>query len=158
MYISTGPHNMRDINYMNIAARKAKSSFCGRSRCGSIIVKDYNIIGQGHNSMPGNVCGTCFKDTLPSNFKSDKTCCIHAEQRAIMDALSKYPKDIIGSTLYFVRINNKGEILKAGKPYCTICSKMVLDVGIAEFVLWHEKGITVYDTKEYNDLSFQYVP
>lgn len=51
-----------------------------------------------------------------------------------------------------------GLILKAGKPYCTICSKMALDVGIAEFVLWHEEGITVYDTKEYNELSFQYVP
>ena len=33
---------------------------------------------------------------------------------------------------------------------------MALDVGIAEFVLWHEKGVCVYDTKEYNELSFQF--
>jgi hypothetical protein len=31
-----------------------------------------------------------------------------------------------------------------------------LDVGISEFVLWHEQGITIYDTDEYNNLSFWY--
>lgn len=156
MYIST---DKKDIIYMNQAARQARGSFCGRSRCGSVIIgKSGGFIGEGFNSMPGNVCGPCFKDGLPANFKSDKTCCIHAEQRAIMNALAEYPSQIKGSRLYFVRIGNTGEILKAGKPYCTICSKMALDVGIAEFVLWHEEGITIYDTKEYNDLSFQYVP
>lgn len=46
--------------------------------------------------------------------------------------------------------------VKAGKPYCTICSKLALDVGIKEFALWHEEGITIYNTEEYNTLSYQY--
>jgi hypothetical protein len=45
---------------------------------------------------------------------------------------------------------------KSGKPYCTICSKSALDIGIKEFVLWHEDGICAYDTAEYNLLSFDY--
>jgi hypothetical protein len=33
---------------------------------------------------------------------------------------------------------------------------MALDAGIAEFVLWHEEGICVYPTAEYNKLSHEY--
>jgi len=33
---------------------------------------------------------------------------------------------------------------------------MALDVKIAEFVLWHKEGICVYNTEEYNQLSFEY--
>ena len=87
---------------------------------------------------------------------TDKTCCIHAEQRAIMDALSKNPIKLIGSRLYFIRLDDKDNTSKAGEPYCTICSKMALDVGISEFVLWNDKGVCVYETEEYNILSFQY--
>ncbi len=56
----------------------------------------------------------------------------------------------------FIRLDKNGTLSRAGKPYCTICSKMALDVGIDEFVLWHEDGICVYDTDEYNTRSFQY--
>jgi len=66
----------------------AKLSTCKRSKCGSVIVVDDSfIIGDGYNSMPCNVTGECFKENLSPTFKSDKTCCVHAEQRAIMDAL-----------------------------------------------------------------------
>ena len=73
-----------------------------------------------------------------------------------MDALRNNPDKIIGSRLYFIRLDDKGAPSRAGKPYCTICSKMALDIGIEEFVLWHEKGVCVYDTQEYNALSFQF--
>ncbi|MBI2668675.1 hypothetical protein HYX14_02425 [Candidatus Woesearchaeota archaeon] len=59
-----------------------------------------------------------------------------------------------GSRLYFIRLDEQGNAEHAGEPYCTICSKMSLDAGIAEFVLWHKEGITVYKTKEYNEKSF----
>ena len=45
---------------------------------------------------------------------------------------------------------------KAGKPYCTVCSRLAIDSGIVEFVLWHESGITAYPTDEYNDLSYDF--
>lgn len=72
-----------------------------------------------------------------------------------MDALRNNPEKVSGSRLYFVRLEN-GTPSRAGEPYCTICSKMALDVGIAEFLLWREGGVCVYTTEEYNERSFQY--
>ncbi|MEK6863352.1 MAG: hypothetical protein AABW53_01510 [Nanoarchaeota archaeon] len=157
MKILTGSEELEAAKFIDFAAEIAKLSSCYRSRCGSVIVKDQKIIGKGYNSPPLNKkLEYCLKDSLPADFKSDKTCCIHAEQRAIMDALQHHPGKIKDSRLYFIRLDEQGDKLKAGKPYCTICSKMALDSGIAEFVLWHEEGICVYDTQEYNELSFQY--
>lgn len=79
---------------------------------------------------------------------------MHAEQRAIMDALRTNPDKIFGARLYFIRLDDEGNIQRAGLPYCTICSKMALDVGIAEFVLYHEHGVYAYDTEDYNNISF----
>jgi len=136
----------------------AKNSPCFRSKCGSVIVAGDIIIGSGFNAPPlGKKLDRCFKDDVPKDFKSDRSCCIHAEERAIMDALKNHSAKIIGSRLYFIRLDkDTDEKMFAGKPFCTICSKMALDAGIKEFVLWHEKGITVYDTEEYNELSFKY--
>jgi len=134
----------------------AKKATCKRSKCGSIIVSQGLIIGEGYNSMPCNENGECFKGSLSPTFKSDKTCCIHAEQRAIVDALKRHEDKIEGSILYFIRLDDNDNPKHSGSPYCSICSKMSLDVGIGEFVLWHKEGWTAYDTKEYNDLTFQY--
>jgi hypothetical protein len=60
------------------------------------------------------------------------------------------------SVLYFVQVDENGEPVPVGKPYCTICSKMVMDVEIIGFVLLHEDGIYYYDAEEYNNLSFGY--
>ncbi|MDR0369680.1 MAG: hypothetical protein LBH96_04130 [Candidatus Peribacteria bacterium] len=87
---------------------------------------------------------------------TDKTCCIHAEQRAIIDALAQNPHKLQDSQLYFIRLDNEGNMSEAGTPYCTICSKMALDVGIKEFILLHKEGIGIYDTTEYNTISFSY--
>lgn len=136
----------------------AKKSTCKRSKCGAIIVTpDLVKIGEGYNSMPCDATGDCVKWGLPSDFKSDKTCCVHAEQRAIMDALKGPMRDhLAGSSLFFIRLDLNDVPLHAGKPYCTICSKMALDSGIAKFMLWHKDGWTEYNTLEYNDLSFKY--
>lgn len=153
----TGQKEQEAMVFIDKAAEIALSSPCFRSRCGSVIVKNNEIIGSGFNSPPNNnVLEYCKKDNLPADFKSDRTCCVHAEQRAIMDALRKNSEKIIGSRIYFIRLDENGKKIKAGNPYCTICSKMVLDTGIAEFVLWQEKGICVYQTEEYNHLSFNY--
>lgn len=137
----------------------AKRATCRRSKCGSIIVKDGNILGEGFNSPPKNDerqrrC-ECSKDDLDRKV-TDKTCCIHAETRAILDALRRYPDKVSGSRLYFVRLDDSDKSVPSGEPYCTLCSKLALDVGIADFVLWHESGLTVYDTAEYNQLSYRF--
>lgn len=135
----------------------AKLSTCKRSKCGSVIVSDYGLtIGTGYNSMPCNEVGECFKDNLAKTFKSDKSCCVHAEQRSIMDALQRNKELLKGSTLFFIRLDEKDNPKRSGEPYCSICSKMALDVGISNFVLWKEEGWVSYGTKEYNELTFQY--
>lgn len=144
---------------MHKAAEIALHATCQRAKCGSVIVKSGEIIGAGSNSPAGNLesqrrCSSN-KDSLHKKV-TDKTCCVHAEQRAIMDALRKNPDKFEGSSLYFVRLDKNGKIEKAGRPYCTICSKMTLDAGIKEFILWHEEGIRAYSTEEYNLLSYDY--
>jgi deoxycytidylate deaminase len=158
MRILNGTEEEIAIEHMNEAAEVAAQALCLRARCGTVIVKDGEVIGQGYNAPPGDDISArrCErKHELAPTFKSDKTCCIHAEQRAIMDALAHHSDKINGSTLYFTRVDDENKIIFSGEPYCTICSKMSLDAGIAEFVLWHESGITAYDTREYNELSFK---
>ena len=152
-----GEEKEEAIGCFKRASEIALNSTCYRARCGSVIIKNGEIIGEGYNSPPGNIkLKECLIDSLPEEFVSDKTCCIHAEDRAIRDALKRFPNDLENSRIYFTRINENGEVVKSKEPYCTWCSKTSLDVGILEFVLWHEEGIAVYDTKEYNELSFKH--
>ena len=154
----SGEEEKEAIRYMDEAAKVALESLCLRAKCGTVIVKDNGVIGRGYNAPPLNdiTLRTCLsKYSLPENNKHDRTCCVHAEQRAITDALKTSVKSISGSRLYFIRLGEDDKITKAGKPYCTGCSKMALDEGIAEFVLWHDQGICVYDTREYNSISHQ---
>jgi deoxycytidylate deaminase len=156
MRILTGNEEQLAIKSINKAAQIALNSCCLRSKCGCIIVNHGRIIGIGWNSPPGDKkIKKCFKEDLPKDFISDKTCCIHAEDRAIRDALARNSAELKGSRLYFIRLDKNNKITKAGDPYCTWCSKTALDVGIKEFVLWHAKGICVYDTEEYNKISFK---
>ncbi|MCX6750540.1 MAG: hypothetical protein NTZ83_03715 [Candidatus Pacearchaeota archaeon] len=142
--------------YFQQAREEAMKSLCHLKKCGAVLAKDYIAIGKGSNSPPGNKkLEKCFKDSLPENFKSNRDCCIHAEQRAIDGALDKYNKEKVkGSTLYFTRINGDKSIIPVGKPFCTICSKDALDNGIAKWVLFHEDGFYEYDAEEYNEISF----
>lgn len=145
--------------FIQQAAKIAQKATCERSKCGCIIVKDREIIGKGFNSPPQNLESQrrCHCDKEQYHRKvTDKTCCIHAEQRAILDALKFASDKLIGSDLYFIRLDPEGKPAKSGNPYCTICSKMALEVGIKTFHLWHPEGIVAYDTEEYNILSYQY--
>ncbi|MCK5459497.1 hypothetical protein KAI52_00075 [Candidatus Parcubacteria bacterium] len=154
-----GDEEKKALKYIAKATKVATNATCKRSKCGSIIVQQDEIIGSGFNSPPQDIekQRRCYyKKNLYHIKVTDKTCCVHAEQRAIMDALRKNPDKLLGSRLYFISLDDNGTSLRAGDPYCTICSKMALDVGINEFVLWHEKGVCVYDTEEYNNFSYQF--
>lgn len=145
--------------HLTKAAMEALESTCERSRCGSVIVKGGEIIGKGYNSPPNNDESQRRCSVPKSEYHervTDKTCCVHAEQRAIMDALLRNPDKLAGSRLYFIRCDKDEEESFAGAPYCTICSKMALDAGIAEIVLWRKEGLFVYGAREYNDYSFWY--
>lgn len=158
MRILTGNESVLAESYFQEALKESQKSGCLSSARGCVIVNNGLIIGRGTNSPPGNEkIMACFKDELPSTFRSDHSCCVHAEQRAIMDALTLGPNLVRGATLYYIRRGENGKVFSR-KPSCTICSKLALDVGIKEFVLWHENGITAYEANEYNQLSFAFRP
>jgi len=145
--------------YFEDAATVAKYATCYRARCGSVIVSERNvIIGRGYNAPPlgDETQRTCdveyHTDKKP---KSDKTCCVHAEWNAIIDALKNYPEEIEGSTLYFMRIAGDNSFTEAGDPYCTVCSRLALQSGIRWFGLWNG-GPQMIDTKKYNLLSYDF--
>ncbi|MFA6228054.1 MAG: deaminase [Patescibacteria group bacterium] len=145
--------------YISAAAEVAKQATCERSKCGTVIVNNGQIIGSGFNSPAGNLESQRRCQALKRDLHSkvtDKTCCVHAEQRAIMDALRRQPDRLSGAVLYFTRLSDNGEATESGQPYCTHCSKLALDVGISKFILWHKEGIGAYPTDEYNLLSYQY--
>ena len=86
------------LPYLVHATKAAQHATCQRSKCGSIIVQGEEIIGTGWNTPPHDEegqrrCG-CAKDSYHKKV-TDKTCCIHAEQRAIMDALKNNPNKIV---------------------------------------------------------------
>jgi deoxycytidylate deaminase len=148
--------------YLGEAIKEARKSTCLRRKCGSIIVDIRgNIIGRGFNSPAGNLESQrrCSYDKSEYDEKvTDKTCCIHAEQNAFFDALSKTGKRKLENypVLYFAEVDSEGNLIPAGEPYCTICSKSALEVGISGWVLQHESGLYYYDSEEYNDKSFNF--
>lgn len=145
------------FHYFEKAAEVARDSCCLRSKCGAVLVSGDEIIGTGFNSPPlNNPVEKCIKNELNPDFKSDKTCCIHAEDRAVREGLKKDPEKVKGARIYFIRLDDEGKMKRSNSPYCTMCSKMALDEGIGEWALWQDNGVAIYDAKEYNDVSFNY--
>lgn len=144
--------------WINEAAKVAQQALCLKAKCGTVIVKDGEIIGSGYNAPPLDLEENrmCDKKYGPGRPKYDQTCCLHAEWRAIMGALRNNPEKIAGSTLYFTRVNE--DIKHWGQPFCTVCSRLILDVGIKEVVLPQEQGLCLYNAEEYNKISYNYKP
>jgi len=154
-----GEKEKEAIVWMNSAAEIAQKALCTRAKCGAIIVNNDEIIGKGYNAPPLDLeeNRTCEIRNYRGKPNYDRTCCMHAEWRAIIDALKNNPEKVKGSKLYFLRVSDSGGVEKSGNPFCTVCSRMALDVGIGFFLLWHEAGICEYNTDEYNKISHQYV-
>lgn len=147
--------------YFEEAANEAEKATCFRAKCGSVIVSVSGvIIGRGFNAPPfgdesQRRCEAEFD--LEKKPKYDKTCCVHAEWNAVLDALGQTShKEVAGSRLYFMRVDTEGHFTDAGEPYCTVCSRIAMQAGVAEFALWNDSGVDVYDLPEYNALSYAY--
>ncbi len=144
--------------YFILAGDEARKATCARGKCGAIIVQNGTVIGRGYNAPPLDAQENCKCDTdyrISLKPKSDRTCCMHAEWRAVVDALSN-GKDLRGSTLYFIGVDEAGKLQYSNEPYCTVCSRLALDVGIAYFGLWQKEGFRLFPTKEYNDISYDF--
>lgn len=154
-----GEQEQEAKRWMKEAARIAQKALCHKAKCGTIVVKDGKIIGEGYNAPPldREENRRCGEKSATGKPRYDYTCCVHAEWRAISDALKRNHDKIAGAKLYFARVDDAGEIKKSGEPYCTACSRFALDAGVDYFLLWHERGIGEYPAREYNQLSYQYV-
>ena len=155
----TGSEVAAHREYFERAAVIALDAKCYQARCGSVIVKGGEIIGEGYNGPPLNLesnrtCGTTRDMSIKPKY--DKTCCIHAEWRAILNACKTKGDGIKGATLYFMRINETGGFTDAGVPYCTCCSRLALESGVSYFALWNNDGIDMYTTEEYDRASYAY--
>lgn len=145
--------------YFRLAAEVAKSATCYRAKCGSVIINDGKVIGSGFNSPPLNdekrrTCDNVWDYSKKQKY--DLTCCIHAEWRAVLDTLKNNADKVTGSTLYFMRVDNEGRFIDAGIPYCTTCSRLTMDAGVNEFVLWNDDGADIYLLSEYDQLSYSF--
>jgi deoxycytidylate deaminase len=143
-------------DYFILAGEEAKKSLCLRDvtgdKCGAVIVLHGEIVGRGYNAPPGDDVTQRRCHLEP---KSDRTCCLHAEWRAILDAVAHGKAK--GATLYFVRVDSEGNVkYTSGAPYCTVCSRLALDTGIAYFALRMKEGAKLWDTKSYNDISYAF--
>ena len=99
---------------------------------------------------------TCANEyDIPAGFRHDRTCCVHAEQRAILNA-AKAVREVEGSRIYFVAVGARGNKLLANEMKCTVCSRAVLDAGIAEFAFYTAEGVRVYHPAEVDRLSYEY--
>ncbi|MEM2089772.1 MAG: deaminase [Candidatus Pacearchaeota archaeon] len=140
-------------SYVGLAAAEAKNSTCKKSQRGAIIVKDGKILGKGHNKVIlEDLC--CIRKNIRNNSKVELCAAIHAEQMAIINAVNA-GKPLNGSRMYIIKVKD-GKIKASGKPSCTVCSKMIYESGIAEVVLLHENGYAIYNSEEFNELSFEY--
>jgi deoxycytidylate deaminase len=144
--------------YFESAADVAKDATCLRAKCGSVIVKDSVIIGQGYNSPALNnedqrLCTAEMDTELKPKY--DKTCRIHAEWRAVLYACKTNANKLGGAVLYFMRINEAGQFTDAGDPFCTVCSRLTMGAGVGEFALYNNNGADIYPLDEYNLKSYE---
>ena len=159
----TGSDLIPHRHYFQLAAEIAQSAQCHQARCGAVIVRDGNVIGSGFNGPPlgkesNRTCGS--QRNVLIKPKYDKTCCIHAEWRAILNACKAHPDKIVGSTLYFMRIDDSGNFTDAGVPYCTDCSRLTMESGVGYFALWNkhrnDDGMDLYTAEEYDRASYAF--
>lgn len=122
--------NKWDKRFMELAETIAAWSSCHREdrQIGAVLVRDRRIITTGYNGAPAGLLsckdrGECVRKimSIPSGTKHEICYAIHAEQNAIIQA-AKLGISIDGATLYCTHFP------------CAICTKMIINAGIAKLV------------------------
>ena len=133
------------LKYMDIAAHVARQSRCLKSQRGVVIVKNDKIISTGYNKPQKQKYGCCLRETIKDNSRVELCNAVHAEDMAIGYA-DNSKSQLRGARMYHIKVKN-GKPMPSGKPSCTMCSKMIQEMGL-EFVLWHEHGYVLYEPEE----------
>jgi len=116
-----------DQYFMDIVELVSRRSTCLRRRVGAILVRDKRILATGYNGPPAGIthCSEvgCLRDRMgvPSGERHELCRGLHAEQNAIIQAALH-------------GVSTKGATIYCTNHPCIICSKMIINSGIATFV------------------------
>ncbi|HII53628.1 TPA: AAA family ATPase [Candidatus Micrarchaeota archaeon] len=116
-----------DEYFMNIAKVVASRSNCMKRHVAAVIVKDGRIISTGYNGTPRKTrncdeggCPRC-NSFAESGTKLEECLCSHGEENAIVQAS-------------YHGISIKESVIYTTFSPCLICTKMIINAGIAEVV------------------------
>ena len=116
-----------DEYFMNIAKVVASRSNCIKRKVAAIIVKDKRIISTGYNGTPRGArncneggCPRC-NSMAESGTALEECLCCHGKENAITQA-AYHGTNVKGATLYTTLAP------------CLLCTKMIINSGIAEVV------------------------
>jgi len=114
-----------DEYFMQITELVCCRSTCLRRRVGAVVVKDRHILATGYNGAPSGIRHCietgCLREQMNVPVGQRHEICrgLHAEQNAIIQAAS-HGVNIDGADLYTTTMP------------CVICTKMILNAGIAK--------------------------
>jgi dCMP deaminase len=118
-----------DEYFMQITQLVASRATCLRRKVGAILVRDKRILTTGYNGPPAGLphcdeLGGCLRDKMEvaSGERHELSRAVHAEQNAIIQA-AVHGFSIEGATLY------------ATNQPCGLCTKMLVNAGVREFVV-----------------------
>ena len=117
-----------DEYFLSIARLVATRSTCLRRKVGAVVVKNKQVLTTGYNGAPSGIthCDQvgCLRDELnvPSGQRHELCRARHAEQNAFLQA-ARHGANLNGATLYVTT-----------QP-CSICAKMIINVGIKKIVM-----------------------
>lgn len=152
-YVKDSVEMEKILKYLSLAAIEAAHSNCKKTKRGAVIVSDPFLISSGYNySVDPQSC--CLRKDIQRGMRSELCNAIHAEQKAIDDALLQN-QDIKGARLYHVEVKDK-VMVYSGPPSCPICSKAILDHKLRDVVLWQKQGYVIYPALEFHRLSIEY--
>ncbi|MFH1552281.1 MAG: cytidine/deoxycytidylate deaminase family protein [Candidatus Omnitrophota bacterium] len=120
-----------DDYFLSIASLVATRSTCLRRKVGSVVVKNKQILATGYNGAPTGIthCDKvgCLREELgvPSGQRHELCRALHAEQNAFLQA-ARHGASLDGAVLYITT-----------QP-CSICAKMIINVGIKKIVIQGE--------------------
>lgn len=121
------PRPSWDSYFMKIAEDVSTRSTCIRRQVGAVIVKDKRLLTTGYNGAPTGISHCNEKNCLrtiynvPSGERHELCRGLHAEQNAIIQA-AYYGVSVKDARIYITH-----------KP-CSICTKMLINSGIREFI------------------------
>lgn len=129
-----------DNYFMRMARVASLRSNCIKRKVGAVIVQDRRVISTGYNGTPRGT-RNCFQGGCPrcnnlasSGTQLEECLCSHGEENAITQAA-------------YHGVSVKGALLYTTFAPCLMCTKMIINAGIAEVVYSQEYPL--------NDTSFQ---